>query len=309
MFKTHVSRSRAGLAQIATLAALSLAFAAFGRVTASYSSEFDRAASILAKVQADPALAATVPEKYRKNGFVDVHIPDGPPMGFVPAAGGESAGSDVDVIRAIAKVLDLKVTFTVAGFDALIPGLQSGRYDTGSVGLSDTAAREKIMDLLRWVQYGQGIGTMKGGRAVTFDDACGASFGVLNGSAAQKYIEGELAGKCDADGKPKPTVSIFPNPPAMMLAVSSGRVDAAMTTGAVVAYYVGNSNGALTVSDNGLHPEFRAIMVGKETGLSDPFLAAMKKLYADGVLDQILTIWNMDAKAVEPAKNAFLAAE
>lgn len=266
-----------------------------------------RTRDILAGIKPDPELASLVPANY-KQGFVDVHLFDGAPLSFV-MADGVATGIEVDLVRAISKLLDVNVTFQAAKLEALIPGLQAGRYQTASIGMTSTKAREALVDMTSYSKYGQGITVKKGSPEVKYATSCGVRVAVLNGTVQHNVLVPKISADCKAAGKEGVIINVFPDPSALFLAVMSGRVDAAMMNDATIAYFVDQSNGELVISDAGYSSERKAIMIGKDTGLSDAFLQALKKLYEDGTTAAILAAWGLKDVAVEPRLNAATAGE
>ncbi len=60
------------------------------------------------------------------------------PDEFVAPNGHAIEGVDPDLLRALAKVIDVKVAFTNVPFDEIIPGLVSGQYQISASSIDDT---------------------------------------------------------------------------------------------------------------------------------------------------------------------------
>jgi ABC-type amino acid transport substrate-binding protein len=76
--------------------------------------------------------------------------------------GSTPAGYDVDLLHKLAAYAHVKLVIKNIGFNGLIPGLQTKKFDIVSVGLSPTAAREKVISFSNaYVPYAQIVGIPK----------------------------------------------------------------------------------------------------------------------------------------------------
>ena len=64
---------------------------------------------------------------------------------------------DVDLAKAIGQTLGLKVKIVKAGFDAIIPGLASGKYDLSLSSFTDSKEREKTVDFVTYFSAGTSL--------------------------------------------------------------------------------------------------------------------------------------------------------
>lgn len=75
---------------------------------------------------------------------------------------GKPAGYDVDLLRKLAAYAHVKLKIDNLGFNGLIPGLQTKKFDMVSVGLSPTPARAKVVSFTNaYVPYAQIVGIPK----------------------------------------------------------------------------------------------------------------------------------------------------
>jgi ABC-type amino acid transport substrate-binding protein len=73
--------------------------------------------------------------------------------------GSSPAGYDVDLLHKLASYAHVKLVIKNLGFNGLIPGLQTKKFDIVSVGLSPTAARQKVVSFSNaYVPYAQIVG-------------------------------------------------------------------------------------------------------------------------------------------------------
>lgn len=72
---------------------------------------------------------------------------------------GKPAGYDVDLLHKLATYAHVKLNIVNLGFPALIPGLQTKKFDLVSVGLSPTPARKQVISFTKaYVPYVQVVG-------------------------------------------------------------------------------------------------------------------------------------------------------
>ncbi|MTW88288.1 transporter substrate-binding domain-containing protein [Virgibacillus dakarensis] len=64
------------------------------------------------------------------------------PASYYPEGSDELTGYDVEVIKEIAKRLDIDVKFEILGFDAMLASLKSGRIDVAQAGLREASKKK-----------------------------------------------------------------------------------------------------------------------------------------------------------------------
>jgi ABC-type amino acid transport substrate-binding protein len=105
--------------------------------------------------------AATPPPGLMTNGQLVV----GMSLQFKPEMylkGSTPAGYDVDLLHKLAAYAHVKLVIKNLGFNGLIPGLQTKKFDMVSVGLSPTPARQKVVTFSNaYVPYALIIGIPK----------------------------------------------------------------------------------------------------------------------------------------------------
>jgi polar amino acid transport system substrate-binding protein len=257
-------------------------------------------------VQADPAVAAQVPAAIKSKGTLTVAADATyPPDEFIATDGHTVIGMDADLAKALAQVMGLQSSVQNVTFDAIIPGLAAGKYDLGMSSFTDTKEREKTVDFVTYLTAGSSIyGKASGGPDLTSLDAlCGHKVAAERGTTQQDDIATQDA-KCKSEGKPGVTSVLLPDQNGVNLAVTSGRADAAMADSPVAAYIAEKSNGQLKVTGGPFPPEPYGIAIPKNSGLTQPVLAGIKALIADGTYKKILEYWGLQSGAIDnPAIN------
>jgi polar amino acid transport system substrate-binding protein len=252
-------------------------------------------------VQADPAVASQVPADIKSKGTLTVAADATyPPDEFIASDGHTVIGMDADMANALAAVMGLKASVQNVTFDAIIPGLAAGKYDLGMSSFTDTKDREKTVDFVTYLEAGSSIFVKaQGGPDLTSLDAlCGHKVAAERGTTQSDQID-EQNKKCTSAGKPGVTPVILPDQNGVNLAVTSGRADAAMADSPVASYIAQKSNGQLKVTGGPFPPEPYGIAIPKNSGLTQPVLAGIKALIADGTYKKILEYWDLQAGAID----------
>jgi len=189
--------------------------------------------------------------------------------------------------------------FVEAGFDGIIPGLASGKYDIGMSSFGDTKEREQTVDFVTYAKAGTAIYIKAGGTQLPDLAAmCGHSVGVEKGTTQLADLTAQNT-KCKNAGKSEIDIQAFPDQNGANTALAAGRVDAAMADTPVADYAVAQSNGqfALSGSSYGVVPY--GIAVPKGTGMTKPIEAALKKVIANGIYLKILKKWGVQSIAID----------
>jgi polar amino acid transport system substrate-binding protein len=243
-------------------------------------------------VSADDALKAKLPEDILKRGYIVAGTnPNTPPTTFYMADNKTLAGREIDVMTAVAERLGVAVQWRdTGGFDNIIPGLKSGRYDVDFIGYFDASRL--------------GIISRKDANVAPFtslQDTCGKQVGAGAGTTQLLRLD-EASKKCVADGKPAITIATFPDRPAGVQAVVSGRVAMFFGPYEGLTYQVSKvpvlaMSGQITVNDAPV-----SIAFPKASPLEDAVQAALNSLIKDGSYQKILDKWNIGYGAMKEAK-------
>lgn len=150
---------------------------------------------------------------------------DWEPLSFKDDSGNPT-GYFYDIATEAAKRLGATVEITSGDFAAVIPAIQSGKFDT-AVGLDATVARQEVVDVVSHVIAGYRL--LVPAKSTTPDTQdltafCGLTIALLASHPAQGTFE-ETSKKCEAEGKKPITVSLYPDRAATFLAVKSVRAD------------------------------------------------------------------------------------
>jgi polar amino acid transport system substrate-binding protein len=252
-------------------------------------------------VQADPSVASQVPADIKSKGTLTVAADATyPPDEFIASDGKTIIGMDADLAKALAQVMGLQASLQNVTFDSIIPGLAAGKYDLGMSSFTDTKEREQTVDFVTYLTAGSSIFVKADGdfKPTSLDELCGHTVSAEKGTTQEEDIAAQDK-KCKAEGKSGVTGQILPDQNAVNLALSSGRADAAMADSPVAAYIAEKSEGQFAVSGGPFPPEPYGIAIPKDSGLTQPVLAGIKALIADGTYTKILEYWNLQDGAID----------
>jgi ABC-type amino acid transport substrate-binding protein len=214
--------------------------------------------------------------------------------------GGEPAGYDVELLKLLAPDTGAELDIQNLDFNGLIPGLQTGKFDLVSVGLSATEERKKVVDFTRgYVPYAQvvGVPTDKAASVTSVDglNQSGTTITALQGSTAETLAKETF---------PDAEVKGFPDQNAAFLEVATGRADAVVVENYLLAQFDKSNPGKLAEAELGepLHVEYGSWAVPKG---NEAFVAFLDKWLCekqnDGTLEEIYNrVFEVDAMPPMP---------
>jgi polar amino acid transport system substrate-binding protein len=247
---------------------------------------------------ANAAVAGKVPAKYKSKGSLTVASDASyPPIESIGRDGKTIEGMDPDLAKALASEMGLKANVTNATFDAIIPGLASGKYDLGMSAFTDTKEREQTVDFVTYFSAGTSFYTKaQGGAAVNgLADLCGKTVAVEKGTTQQTDSEAQ-AKKCGAKTL---KVLTFPDQNGANLAISSGRAQVGMADSPVAGYIVKQSGGQFKLVGKSYGFAPYGIAIPKNSGLAQPIKAALEDLMKKGQYASILKKWGIQSGAIQ----------
>src|SRR5690606_5628371 len=106
-------------------------------------------------VAVDEELAAMVPEEIAGRGVITIGVDsEYPPAEFLDTDGQTVLGFDVELFDAVAGKLGLETKWQSAQFDAIITGVDSGKYDVGVSSFTITAERLENVTMVSYLVVG-----------------------------------------------------------------------------------------------------------------------------------------------------------
>ena len=255
----------------------------------------------------DEALAAKVPDAIKSDGKLVIGTDSSyPPNEFLDTDGKTVIGWEVDLFNAIAAKLGLKTEWQSAVFDAIIPGIESGKYEMGVSSFFITDERKKQVDMVSYYNVGTQWLTKKGNpNGIQPDAACGKKVAVQTNTAQDTDDLAKRQEKCKSEGKPAITVDRYQRQDQATASVVSGKDDATLADSPVMAYAVKQTNGQLELLGDAYDTYFYGSVIKQgQTELAQAVADAVKALIADGTYKRILDKWGVQAGAIDsPAVN------
>jgi polar amino acid transport system substrate-binding protein len=255
----------------------------------------------------DEALAAKVPAAVKSNGKIVIGTDSSyPPNEFLDTDGKTVIGFDVDLFNAVAAKLGLKTEYQSAVFDAIIPGIQSGKYEGGVSSFTINPERKKQVNMVSYFNAGTQWGTKKGNpNGIQPDDACGKKVAVQTATVQETEDLPQRNKDCESAGNPAITIDSYQDQGQATAAVVSGKDDAMLADSPVVAYAVKQTNGQLELLGDIYDAAPYGYVIKKDQAeFAQAVADAVKALISDGTYKTILEKWGVQAGAIDnPAVN------
>ncbi len=209
-----------------------------------------------------------------------------PPFESVDATTNQIVGFDVDLMGEIAKLINIQPEFQNAAFDTIFAALQKKQFDAVMSSATITEERAKIIAFSSpYIEVGQIVVTLKSNTTITSytDLATAAAVGVQTGTTGEtaSLKEGKVP---DAKLKRYQAIDLA------FADLANNAIDAVVADSPTVGNYVSQPQYAdkLQVVGAPFTTENYGIAVQQgDTELLNAINAAIAKLKADGVIDQL----------------------
>jgi polar amino acid transport system substrate-binding protein len=167
-------------------------------------------------------------------------------------------------------------------FDALVAG-QTSDFDMAMAQISVTPEREEVVTFSA-PYFDSNIGVLAPSDAgMTEEDLPDSKIGVQLGTTAVEFAQDQIA--------PDQELQVFPDTTALVTAVSSGVVDAAVMDTAILLAFAKNSGGTLEVVGQYESGESYAAIYPKDSSNGDTISEAIEAMREDGTLDELSATW------------------
>jgi polar amino acid transport system substrate-binding protein len=254
----------------------------------------------VASQTADPALVAKLPAKIKSANKIVVGVDTSyPPNEFLNADGKTANGWDIDLFKAVAQKFGVPVEFKTAGFDSIILGVNSGKFDVGVSSFSINPDRMKEANMVSYYNTGTQWIVPKGNpKHVDINNACGLNVGVQKATVQIDDLAARSK-KCVAAGK-KPINPIVEELQVKVNAdVVSGKADAMAADTPIGLYAVKQTNGAVEALGTSYDATPYGFVVPKaQTEFSQAIADALKSLEASGDYKKVLSTWGVEGGAI-----------
>lgn len=270
-----------------------------GAVSATAIESFDTSS-----IETVDEIAALVPVAVKERNILrNGTSADYAPAEFRAEDGQTPVGYDIDIVKALAKVMGLEEgTTTHAEFPTIIPGLGS-KFDIGASSFTITEERLGQTNMISYVEVGSAYAVAQG-NPKNFDpaNACGTTIGVQNGTYQQEYAE-HLSEECVAGGNEAIKIMPLDLQPDIATKVIGGQYDATLADSTVIGYTVELSGGKLEQVGDIIEAEPQGIAVAKnDTELANAIQKAMQYLMDNGYLTKILAAYGAEDAGLTTAE-------
>jgi len=291
----RITPGRRAILGVAVAAALTVSLSACGEESDTGS------AGTAPSAAADTSLADKVPAAIKSSGKLVVGTDSTyAPNEFVDTDGKTIIGFDVDLFGLVAQKLGLEAQFETAGFDTIIAGVGSGKYEVGVSSFTVNPEREAQATMVSYYSAGTQWSTKKGNpKKVDPEDACGLRIAVQKATVQVDDITARSQA-CTAAGDPEITIDQYDAQSDATAAVVSGKDDAGLADSPVMAYAVKQTNGQLELLGDVYDSAPYGYVVAKDqTEFAQALADAVKSLIDDGSYQQVLANWGVEAGAID----------
>jgi ABC-type amino acid transport substrate-binding protein/predicted Ser/Thr protein kinase len=245
-----------------------------------------------------PSIAATLPAAVRESGrlVVGVNLPYAP--NEFRDARGDLVGFDVDLMKAVARVLGLAPEFRETAFDKIIPRVQSGEFDVGMSSFTDTRAREQSADFVTYFQAGT-LWAQRPGAPIDPANACGLRVGVAYGAIQETEEIPAKSDACVQAGHPPIDKIIYARQDDLTSALIAGDVDAMSADSPVTGFAIKNSGGALEAAGHVFDAGPYGWPAAKGSPLAESLRQALVHLVGTGEYRTIATLWGVELGTID----------
>ncbi|MEA4923738.1 MAG: transporter substrate-binding domain-containing protein [Syntrophomonadaceae bacterium] len=220
-----------------------------------------------------------------------------PPFEFVQ--NGQYVGYDMDLICAIGEIEGYDISIIPIGFDQLIPTLQNNQTDCAISAMSITLPRQQVVDFSEpYFTDGVAISVRRDNQTIMgLEDLQGKKLGAEIGTLGLELCN-EIKNK-----EPKTVVKVFDSLGEALTELEQGGADAVISDWALTQYYINTKGTTLKTLADTFQPktnEQYGILVKKgNSSLRDIINDGLKKLKADGTMDQMQEKWFGDTQAIQ----------
>ena len=248
-------------------------------------------------------IAALVPQEVRDSGKLVIGASiDYAPAEFRAEDLQTAIGYDVDLGKALGRVLDLETEVSAAEFASILPGIGT-KYDIGISSFTITDERTANYTMISYISVGSSY-AVKSGNEASFDpdDVCGRTIAVQTGT----YQEEELTAfstECTDAGNEAVDILKFGSQSDVTTNVAGGKAEAMYADSTVSEYAVALTEGQLEVVGGVRDAAPQGIVLPpNDTELTDAIQQAMQHLMDDGAWADILESWGPKDAALTTAE-------
>ena len=287
---------------VAAIATTALALTACGSDSLSEGGSSSASASTSASAPTvDQALVAKLPAKIKDAGTITIGTDATyQPNEYLDADGKTVIGMDVELFDAVMAKFGVKTQWVPSAFDAIILGVQSGKYDVGVSSFTINPERLKQATMVSYFKAGTQWVTQKGNpKGINPDDACGKTVGVQKATVQADVDLPQRNKACTDAGKPEIKALVDADQAKVTASVQSGKADAMLVDLPPALAAVDATGGTLELlGEQYDSAPYGYVLKPEDKAFGEAIAEALKALKADGTYDQILAKWKTEAGAI-----------
>ncbi|MBQ7433994.1 MAG: amino acid ABC transporter substrate-binding protein [Lachnospiraceae bacterium] len=260
-------------------------------------------ASVATEAGGESELLKSIKEK----GYITIASSNDAPLCYQDINTGELAGIDIMIFNEVCKRMEIpEIKMKVIDFSNMLVELNNNSVD---MVVDAMYIKDERLDVALftdvWYQEGEAVVVKKGSEFTTKESLVNASMGAQPGTAfyetAEKWLD---------EGKIKELVG-YENQSTLMTAVNTGKVDAAVTDGIVLAYTLSKDSNLdlemLSPYEAEASGRIGAAVRFQDKAFLEEFNAVLNEMKEDGTLLQILKDFGLNEDyfvGVEDGKTA-----
>lgn len=195
--------------------------------------------------------------------------------------GDNVVGIDAEVAKAIADKLGMKLEIVDTKFDAIIPGVQSGKYDMGMAGMTVAPEREQSVSFSDSYATGiQSIIVKQGSDIKSVDDLSEKTkIGVQLGTTGDIYAKDDFGDEA---------VQEYDKGADAVQALIAGKIDCVIIDNEPAKSFVAANEGLEILKTSYAEEDYAICFKKDNTELQTKVNDALKELIADGTVQKIV---------------------
>ncbi|WP_297739318.1 ABC transporter substrate-binding protein [uncultured Tessaracoccus sp.] len=211
-------------------------------------------------------------------------------------------GYEIDLGKALGKVLGVETEVSPGEFASLLPGIGS-KYDLGISAFTITDERTASYTMISISEVGSSFAA-KTGNPKGFDPAnlCGKAIAVQNGTWQHEDLQMRTK-KCTDGGMEPINVLVYSSHSDAATNVIGGKADAFYADSTVASYASVLTNKQIEVVGDVIDSAPQGIVVAKDDpALTEAVQKAMQHLMDEGTYDKIMASWGTEGAALPKAE-------
>jgi polar amino acid transport system substrate-binding protein len=227
-----------------------------------------------------------------------------PPMSYRDPQTNQSVGFNIDLLKAMAKQMQVELKFQEMSFEQLTSGLATGRIDVIGTAITDLPSRRANMTFVDYLKTGAQMFTTVKHQAIGRQPAafCGHSIGTPRTTNYFAELNAWSEKHCVGTGLPAATVQGAAGAAAVRLDLQQGRLNAAVLGPEYVKYLmIQEANTYVLVGEPLSEHAFGFAVAKTNLQTRDALVKALNAVIADGTYRQTLDQWGLHSQAVSAA--------